>query len=343
MSSQQFDPDKITSEDIFRAKEERRRQLAKLPLEEKIEIVKRLQTVPAKMAENERLIFDSFLRVCPNFADEPIEEWDVVNEWYARCGTEPPAKPFDKRPDVIAVTASGKTIGVDLKSWVNRDQITAARRQERIQENILKAIGEQPPNETKHIGYVWLFAKQVRFDARDAADFQRELFSLIERVDRDWPQKPDWDQESDIKRDDKCDFAAFPALQKYLVSVALYARPEFEENWIHFPSRGGAYSPNDMLATLSSALASHKNDDRYKHLKDQVGLDEVYLLVHYDFKAFAYNTPLDAPNFGFKEAAEFASNVLDRDGGNFDRVFLFHFLWGNEEAYKIFPSFGPCP
>ena len=40
-----------------------------------------------------------------------------------------------------------------------------------------------------------------------------------------------------------------------------------------------------------------------------VGLDESYLLIHYDSKAFAYNTPFDAPNFGFKEAAEFASKV----------------------------------
>jgi hypothetical protein len=59
------------------------------------------------------------------------------------------------------------------------------------------------------------------------------------------------------------------------------------------------------------------------------------LLVHYDFKAFAYNTPFDAPNFGFKEATDFAAKVLDGDGGYFDRVFLFHFLWGKEEAYRI--------
>jgi len=335
MSSATFDPNKVTVEDLFRAKGERRERLAKLPFEEKIKIVEKLKAGVSAAMKNEKLIFDSFLKVCPDFAGEPIEDWDVVEEWYVKRALAPPTRPFDKRPDIIAVTALGKRIGIELKSWVDREQIAEARKQERIRDSILKAIGEQPPNETKHIGYVWLFAKQVRFDARDAAEFRRQLFSLIEQVDRDWPQRPDWDQESDIKRDDKCDFAAFPALQKYLVSVALHARPEFEENWIHFPSRGGAYSPHDMLATLSSALTSHKNDDRYEHLKDQVGLDEVYLLVHYDFKAFAYNTPLDAPNFGFKEAAEFASNVLDGDGGYFDQIFLFHFLWGEEEAYRI--------
>jgi hypothetical protein len=29
-------------------------------------------------------------------------------------------------------------------------------------------------------------------------------------------------------------------------------------------------------------------------------------------------------------------NRMNGDGGNFDRIFLFHFLWGKEEAYRIF-------
>jgi hypothetical protein len=112
-------------------------------------------------------------------------------------------------------------------------------------------------------------------------------------------------------------------------------RSRFNIRWILFPSPGGFYSPNDMRETLSSSLLAHRSDERYKDLRTQVGLDEVYLLVHYDFKAFAYNTPFDAPDFGFKEAAEFASRILNGEGGYFDRIFLFHFLWGKEEAYRI--------
>ena len=40
-----FDLSKMTVEDLFRAKEERRRRLANLPFEKKIEIVKKLQSV----------------------------------------------------------------------------------------------------------------------------------------------------------------------------------------------------------------------------------------------------------------------------------------------------------
>jgi hypothetical protein len=335
MSSETFDPNKVTVADIFRAKKERRRRLAKLPFEEKIEILKRLQTVPAKMAQNEKLIFDSFLKACPDFAGEPIQEWDVVDQWYAKRALAPPAQPFDKRPDVIAVTASGRKIGVELKSWVNRDQITEARKQERIRENILKAIGEQPPNETRHVGVVWLSAREVRFDSADAADFRHQTFALIEQVDNKWSEKPDWEQEHS---DHISDLSGFPLLEKYLQGVRFdpATLSHFPIQWIRFPSPGGAYSPNEMLETLSSALLAHRSDERYKDLREYVGLDEVYLLVHYDFKAFAYNTPFSAPDFGFKEAAKLAQEWLAGDGGHFDRIFLFHFLWGEEETYRIF-------
>src|SRR6266852_3812006 len=139
MSSSTFDPNQFRVEDLFRAKEEHRRQLARLPFEEKIKIVEKLQTSVSAAMKNEKLIFDSFLQACPDFANEPIDSWDVVEEWYPKRGLDPPAEPFDKRPDVICITSSGKKIGVELKSWVNREQITEARKQERIQENILKA------------------------------------------------------------------------------------------------------------------------------------------------------------------------------------------------------------
>src|SRR6266850_6581865 len=239
----------MTVDDLFRAKEERRQRLARLPFEQKIKIVKKLQTIPAAM-QSEKFVFESFLKTCPTFADESIEEWEVVDDWYAKRTLAPPLQPFDKRPDIIAVTASGRRIGVELKSWVNRDQITEARKQERIQDNILKAIGEQPPNESQHIGYIWISARQVRFDQRDAAQFRQQMFTLIEQVDNAWPQKPDWDQDL---FENVHDLTAFPILEKYLHSVEFHRRPRFTSGWIQFPSRGGAYFPNDMLGTLSTS------------------------------------------------------------------------------------------
>ncbi|HYJ85057.1 MAG TPA: hypothetical protein VEW46_03310 [Pyrinomonadaceae bacterium] len=334
MSSGTFDPNKFRVEDLFRAKEERRKQLASLPFQEKIKIVERLKTVPAAF-KNERLIFDSFLNVCPDFAGELIQEWDVVEEWYAKRAIDPPLQPFDKRPDIIAVTASGRRIGVELKSWVNREQIADARKQERIQENILKAIGKQPPNKTQHIGQVWLSPKQLRFDAGDDLHFREQLFVFVEKVDKDCSQSPEREQNL-LQDQDRNDFAAFPILEKYLDRVRFHSKVRHRSNnWITFPYSASFFSSKTMLDTLKRALLTHRDDEKYKDLRKHVGLDEVYLLVHYDFKAFAYNTPFDAPNFGFKEAAKFASNALQGDGGHFDRIFLFHFLCGKEKAYRV--------
>ncbi len=336
MSSATFDPDKFSVEDLFRAKEERRQRLAKLPFEEKIKIVEKLQRDAAAAMKNEKLIFDSFLKACPDFAGEPIAEWDVAEEWYVKRGLEPPAPPFDKCPDILAITASGRSIGVELKAWVNREQITAARKQENLQDNILKAIGDLPLNTTKHIGCVWLSPNEVRFDTQEAAVFREQLFLLIQRVDEDdwWSKEPTSPLNLSGNRGD---FASFSILGKYLKNARFHPATlsSTRRKWILFPSPAGHYSPNEMRETLHRALIAHRSDARYKDPRTRVGLDEVYLLVHYDFKAFAYNTGFAAPGFGFTEAAGLASDVLKGDGGYFDRVFLFHFLWGKERAIRI--------
>ena len=335
MRSNTTDLASLTIEEIFRAKMERRQRLASLPFEKKIEIVDKLRAAVAGM-QREKVVFESFLKICPEFAGEPIEKWDVVERWYADRAMAPPPKPFDKRPDIIALTASGKSIGIELKSWVNQEQIAQARDRERIQDGILKAIGKQPPNQTQNIGYAWLLPRHVRFDARDGADFRDQLLSLIARVDDDWSQEPGREQScsGDVDR-----FDEFPLLKKYLHRIRF--RPTGSRRtarWIRFPDAGRHYSPAEMLETLESTLLSHKGDERYKDLREKAGLDELYLLIHYDFKAFAYNTPFDAPNFGFKEAAAFASQVVEGDGNSFDRIFLFHILPGEEAAFEISPD-----
>ncbi|MGZ8845284.1 MAG: hypothetical protein ACXW3C_02360 [Pyrinomonadaceae bacterium] len=336
MSSSTVDLSKLTIEDIFRAKDERRRALAALPFDKKIEIVNKLRAATV-LIKSEKLVFESFLKTYPNFAGESIKDWDVVEEWYGKRAHDPPPPPFSNRPDIIALTVSGKRIGIELKSWLIQQQIGEARRREKIQDNILAAIGRpQPPNETQSIGYVWLFPKQARFEVRDTEGFRNQLFRQIDEADNEMTRRPVFEQMSthDIEQ-----FRNFPLLAKYLHRIRLRpaARSRGTVRWIRFPDGSRHYSPREMLESLESSLLSLRSDRRYdEDLKEHVGLDEVYLLVHYDFKAFAYNTPFDAPGFGFNEAASFARESLNGDGGYFDRIFLFQFLLGKEEAYRIF-------
>src|SRR5437868_706662 len=86
MSSQAVDITRLTVDDIFRAKEERRRRLAKLPFDQKIVIVNKLRAA-VKAIKGESAISASFLKACPNFAGEPLKEWDVVDEWYQNASS----------------------------------------------------------------------------------------------------------------------------------------------------------------------------------------------------------------------------------------------------------------
>jgi hypothetical protein len=284
--------------------------------------------------DREKFIFRSFLRTLPEFAGEPIKEWDVVEEWYANRNVAAPASPLDKRPDIICLTAMDKKIGLEMKSWLNEEQIAEARRHEEVQDRLLRAIGDQGPNKTRHIGFIWLSPKQVRFDRKDSDRFREEMFALIEQIDRAWSAKEQCEQEHNQIVND---LSAFPVLNKYLTHVDFYPDRRGKRNirWITFPARGGHYNPRRMRDTLRVALLEYRSDRRYEGLARIVGLQELYLLVHYDFNAFAYNHPFDEPGFGFKDVAEFAAGVLGGDGGNFDRIFLFCCLQGQEEVYRI--------
>ncbi len=54
MSREPIDPEKMTIEGIFRAKDEWRKAQANLPFEEKINILKKLQALAAQIRQAER-------------------------------------------------------------------------------------------------------------------------------------------------------------------------------------------------------------------------------------------------------------------------------------------------
>lgn len=63
--------------------------------------------------EQEKAIFDVFLRKEPKFAGEEIDNW---------------TQPADEKefPDVICTSTSGHRIGVELTEWLNEGEIQAA-------------------------------------------------------------------------------------------------------------------------------------------------------------------------------------------------------------------------
>lgn len=270
--------------------------------------------------KKERQVFETFIKTCGDFAGESVKVWYILDDWYRIPGNARPTVPFDNRPDIICITDSDKRVGIELKAWLNEGQIAEAKRQESFQDAILRAIGELPINDHKYIQRIWLRVKPKRFHDGDSPELRNQLFELIRQRDERWSEKPKWDQSS---REMIADLTAFPTVAKYIDFVEAFPRREPIEpdeaikqqypdrRWIAFPNRGGAYTLTEMLTPLQELLVKTKVDNRYRDICKHVGLSECYLLVHYDWDAFAYNTPIDTPNHSFRNVVDFARNALE--------------------------------
>jgi len=90
------------------------------------------------------------------------------------------------------------------------------------------------------------------------------------------------------------------------------------ENWIRFPARGGWFTEDAALESLYELLA----DKTERYGGAGTGFDQLCLVAYYN-SALIYNTPLETPHFGFKNAADWAKGIIDDDPAPFHRIFLF--------------------
>jgi hypothetical protein len=164
--------------------------------------------------------------------------------------------------------------------------------------------------------------------------FRAELLKLVEEVDGRWDGEEEWQSPQ------RCwwtDFSRYPTLAKYLSQVRFFPRSRFGgsssnkggQGWLTFPCRGGAYSERSMVEALLARLSGKIQ----KHAARPVGLNEFHLLVHYDL-AWAYNSPVEALNFKFADAACAGADFVADDPGAFDRIFLF--VPHSDESQKVF-------
>ena len=264
--------------------------------------------------EAERSIFEAFYRLEPMFAGEPLAKWWQPDD----------AKDF---PDIEATSASGRRIGVELGEWLHEGEMHAAKAKERLEESILKAIGEQGENATEHIYRVWLHPKpKARIKPADVVRFRQQLFACIETSDARWPQERFWHSPQGHQLVNE-ELAIYPVLAKYLNAVKLWPKRQFPDgeirhwpegiDWIGFPSRGGPFSRETMLEPLRE-LISEKIDH---YAAQGLGFGDLTLLVSYNL-AWLYNSPAETPRHSFEDAAAEIGRFLDGDFGPFHRIIL---------------------
>jgi hypothetical protein len=282
----------------------------------------------AQQAEEERMVFEAFLRAYPSFADT-VESW---------------RQPDGEFPDITVKLAGRGAIGFELTEWLHGEQMASAIRLKRLIDAIDSATVAVGPNVSSYIYSVMLVLRDdgplQRFDPTDTTPFQRQMKELIEETESRWPTERLW--HSSQGRHVSA-FQDRPCLGKYLSRIVLYplaprGRAPLQKRpagipWI-FVSRATSYSPSSALNALKEAMSAKVN--RYGHFKEPVRL-----LVHYG-RAAAYNTPfIGARIHEFQDVAEAAARMAAGQK-TFERIYLLSVLNPGPQAYEIFPRFLKC-
>jgi hypothetical protein len=269
------------------------------------------------LAEENR-IFAAFLSDRPSFADSPVTTW-----------TQPQKDP----PDIECRLQDGRTIGLELTNWLDGRQIASAKGQESLEEPFRRAL-RVVPNKTLHFKFVWMHVKE-RLRKNDETWLQEEMTHLMTCLDKRWETEPNWQSPQGF---DWNDFAGYPTLERYFVNLDIHPRRALrltteppELGWLTFPCRGGAYSPDWAV----DALCANIGTKIAKYPTKPNGLAAFFLLVHYDFKAYAYNSPVEGIGFSYPEAVAEASRRLRGATGVFDGIFVYVDTTGGQKSFEV--------
>ena len=227
------------------------------------------------------------------FSGSPVTNW---------------SQPQKDPPDIECYLHDNRTIGLELTNWLDEKQIASAKGQESIEEPFRRAL-HMVSNQTQHFQLVWMNAKE-RLRKGDEAALRDEMIHLIAFLDERWATEPRWQSPQGF---DWNDFASYPTLARYFVSLEIHARhtprlatESSAPGWLSFPCRGEAYSPDWSVDALCRNILAKIA----KYSAKPTGLANFFLLVHYDFKAYAYNSPVEGIGFSYPEAVAESSRRL---------------------------------
>jgi hypothetical protein len=270
----------------------------------------------------EKAVFEEFLVAAPMFADAAVRTW---------------SQPTQDPPDIGCLLVDGRSIGLELTTWLDEGQMTAAKRDEGIEVSLRQALASAPANNSEHFFAIWICAKR-RIQSANAQQFRTEILQLIADLDQKWNMDPGLRSPQGFAWND---FSRFPVLAKYVDSLEFHPRmpsvastmEKGKLGWLTVEPRGGPYSADDMVG----ALCDRVRDKIAKYPSKPGGMAEFHLLVHYD-KAWAYNSPVTGIDFGYAEAVQAAATRTGSAVGVFDRIFVFVRTTDGEKVFRLFPA-----
>jgi hypothetical protein len=273
-------------------------------------------------AQRERGVLADLEASFPQFAGQTCS-WDKVPD-----GQDP--------PDFISRDPSA-TIGLELREWLDGDQMGPAKARESQREQIHRVLSYDWERQYQPQNFRGAFPSTIGNERISRADEQllrEEFFACAAEVDRAWADDSDhWGNSYYLT-----EFPDYPLLGKYFSAIRYTGGEPHGLNWIGEQGDGGAFDPYIPVETLKQALDSKLSDystpEKQAHLKAH-GLAEFSLLVHGGSNIYAYNTPsghLSLEGIARRGADYYAAHEKRHV---FNRVWFFHSLDSADELNQL--------
>jgi hypothetical protein len=239
-------------------------------------------------------------------------------------------------PDFISHEPSAR-IGLELREWLDGDQMGPAKARESQREQIQRVLSYDWERQYQPTNFCGAFPSPIgneRISRNDEEQLRKEFFACAAAVDCAWVNDSDhWGNSYYLT-----ELSAYPLLRKYFSAIRYIGGEPHGLNWIGEQGDGGAFDPNIPIESLTQALDSklseYSTPERQAHLNAH-GLTELNLLIHGGFNIYRYNTP----------AGHLSLNEISRRGAEhyaahahryvFNRVWFFYSLNSADELNKL--------
>jgi hypothetical protein len=211
--------------------------------------------------------------------------------------------------------------GLELVEWLDGSQMTAAKGRESQREQLHRILATDWQREYQPRSFRGAFVRpgSLRVAANEEAVLRAQFFALAKQVDETWQTNPD--RVGNSYNPHPQDLGDYALVIKYC-SVRFIGGQPHGLCWIGLSGDGGAYDPQEAVSTLTKGLdgklAAYSLPERQEHFRAQ-DLNQLLLLVHGGFNAFAYNTPsLSLEEVANRGATFYAEHPLRH---------VFHSVW----------------
>jgi hypothetical protein len=254
--------------------------------------------------EGEKVIFDAFIKVEPNFAGEKVT--------CSQCDQDP--------PDFICDNNKGKIIGIELVTWLNEPQTRRSREFDYLERQINQSI---PLSKDCNVS---IFPKEDIFpNNRERSKFIDELTDILKN---ETVSQQNYEEELYLN-----DFDQYPILREFVKGIMI----DNTKLPLGFKVvRGEPYSPEDAIKALQNQIKKKMNKNNYMTLKNDLKLNELYLIVYY-WMALLWNSPYESPDYDLNDIVEHLKMQLGKTYTFFDKIYLFRALEPDMRVFNIYP------